>query len=148
LAFRRLQRRDQHLGVLRTEHVVEPAAELRVTIANKEADPASSILEDKQQVAGLLGDPQTVGLGVIPAKWTRRVSSSMKNSTYSRCSQTVSTVKKSQAMIPAACWRRNVRHMLVVLRGAGSSLWRRSVERIAVAETRTPRCNSSPWMRW
>jgi hypothetical protein len=35
------------------------------------------------------------------------VSSSMKNNTYSRRSQTVSTVKKSQARIPAACWRRN-----------------------------------------
>jgi hypothetical protein len=78
----------------------------------------------------------------------RRLSSSMKNSTYSRCSQTVSTVKKSHAMIPAPGWRSNARHVLAVLRGAGSSPWRRSVERIAVAETRTPRCNSSPWMRW
>ena len=42
-----LHRRDQHLGVLRTEHVVEPAAELCVTIANKEARPASSFLQDK-----------------------------------------------------------------------------------------------------
>jgi hypothetical protein len=63
-----LHRRDQHLGVLRTEHVVEPAAELRVTIANKEADPASSFLEDKQQVAGLLGDPQTVGVRSDPSQ--------------------------------------------------------------------------------
>jgi hypothetical protein len=31
------------------------------------------------------------------------VSSSMKNSTYSRRSEIVSTVKKSQATIPAAC---------------------------------------------
>jgi hypothetical protein len=63
-----LHRRDQHLGVLRTEHVVEPAAELCVTIANKEADPASSFLEDKQQVAGLLGDPQTVGVRSNPSQ--------------------------------------------------------------------------------
>jgi hypothetical protein len=48
------------------------------------------------------------------------VSSSMKNSTYSRRSQTVSTVKKSQAMIPAACCRRDVRQV-VVGRGAGWS---------------------------
>jgi hypothetical protein len=33
----------------------------------------------------------------------------MKNSTYSRRSQIVSTVKKSQARMPAACWRRNAR---------------------------------------
>jgi hypothetical protein len=33
------------------------------------------------------------------------------------------------------------------LRGAGSSPWRARVVRIAVAETRTPRCTSSSWMR-
>ena len=42
-----LQRRQHHLGALRPEHVVEPAAERRVTIANKEARPASSFLQDK-----------------------------------------------------------------------------------------------------
>jgi hypothetical protein len=35
------------------------------------------------------------GLAVTPARWTHRVSSSMKNSTSSRRSQTVSTVKES-----------------------------------------------------
>jgi IS5 family transposase len=37
----------------------------------------------------------------------------MKNSTYRRRSQMVSTAKKSQATIPAACWRRNVRQAVV-----------------------------------
>jgi hypothetical protein len=72
----------------------------------------------------------------------------MKNSTYSRRSQTVSTVKKSQATIPAACWRRKARHDVAVRRGAGSIRWRCSVVRIAVAETRVPSRSSSPWMRW
>ena len=66
------------------------------------------------------------GLAVTPARCTRRVSSSMKNSTYSRRSQTVSTVKKSQATIPAACWRRNACQEVPVRRGAGSSPCRRS----------------------
>jgi hypothetical protein len=44
-----------------------------------------------------------VGLAVTPARWTRRVCSWMKNSTYSRCPNTVSTVRKSQARMPAAC---------------------------------------------
>jgi hypothetical protein len=87
------------------------------------------------------------GLAVTPAKWSRLVSSSMKNSTSSRRSQMVSTVKKSQATIPAACWRRNARQV-VGRRGAGSSPWRRSVVRIAVAQTRIPRRSSSPLMRW
>src|SRR5215218_10682064 len=33
----------------------------------------------------------------------------MTNSTYTRRKKIVSTVKKSQARIPAACWRRNAR---------------------------------------
>jgi hypothetical protein len=59
----RLHRREHHLGALRPEHVVEPAAELRVTIANNKAHAASSFLLDEQQVAGLLGDPGGVGVG-------------------------------------------------------------------------------------
>jgi hypothetical protein len=51
------------LGVLRPDHVVEGAAELCVTIANKDADPASSFPQDSQQVAGLVGDPDGVGVG-------------------------------------------------------------------------------------
>jgi hypothetical protein len=63
----------------------------------------------------------------------------MKNNTYSRRSQTMSTVKRSQARIPAACWRSNARHVVAVRRGAGSRPWRCSVMRIAVAELRLPR---------
>jgi hypothetical protein len=63
------------------------------------------------------------------------VSSSIKNNTYSRRSQMVSTVKKSQARIPAACSRRNARQFVLARHGAGSSPWRRRVVRIAVAET-------------
>jgi hypothetical protein len=43
----------------------------------------------------------------------------MKNSTYSRRSKMLSTVKKSQATIPAACWCRNARQVLFARRGAG-----------------------------
>jgi hypothetical protein len=70
----------------------------------------------------------------------------MKNSTYSRRKETVSTVKKSQATIPAACWRRNAHQVVAARRGARSSPWRPSVVRITVAERRTPRWSSSPWM--
>jgi hypothetical protein len=58
-----------------------------------------------------------VGLAVTPARWTRRVASSMKNSTSSRRSQIVSTVRKSQATMPSGCWRRNARHVVAVGRG-------------------------------
>jgi hypothetical protein len=145
---RRLHRGHQHLHTLGPKHVIEPAAELRVSIANEEAHPASAFVQGQQQVRACWVIQAALGLAVTPARWTRRVSSSMKNSTYSRRSQMVSTVKRSPAMISVVCWRRNACQVVVARRSAGSSPWRRSVVRIAVAETRTPRRTSSPWMRW
>jgi hypothetical protein len=52
------------------------------------------------------------------------------------------------ATIPAACRRRNTRQVVAIRRGAGSSPWRRSVVRTAVAETQIRRRCSSPLMRW
>src|SRR6266545_4560131 len=96
--------------------------------------------EDLLQVA--------VGFAVTPARWTLGGSCSIKNNTYSRRSHTVSAVKKSQARTPVACWRRNARQVIAVRRGAGSNPCRRSVVRIAVAETCMPSRRSSPLMRW
>src|SRR6266508_1437259 len=53
----RLHSCDQQLGALRAEHVVEPAAELRVTIAKQEPQASVCVLQAQQEVAGLLGDP-------------------------------------------------------------------------------------------
>jgi hypothetical protein len=50
---------------------------------------------------------------------TRRVPIEPKNSTYSRRSQTVSSVKKSQARTVFPCWRRNDRQSSCPRRGAG-----------------------------
>jgi hypothetical protein len=50
--------------------------------------------QHQQQVPGLLGDPATVGVGGHASEVDRRVSSSMTNSTSSRRSHTVSTVKQ------------------------------------------------------
>src|SRR6266511_3038859 len=52
-----------------------------------------------------------VGCGVTPARCTRRLPSSIKNRTYNRRRKTVSTVKKSQARMPVACWCRNDRQL-------------------------------------
>src|SRR6266498_4583063 len=48
----RLRRREQHLSTLRAEHIVEAAAELRVTIAQQEPDPSTWLAQSQQQVAG------------------------------------------------------------------------------------------------
>src|SRR5215218_6111000 len=144
---RRLDRRDEHLGALGAEHVVESATELRVAVAEHKAQSLSSLGCRQEEVAGLLGDPAAVRVGRHPSRWTRRVANSMKNSTYSRRRQMVSTVKKSHARMLAACWRRKARQVVAVGRGVGSSPWRRSVVRIAVTETRMPSRSNSPLMR-
>jgi hypothetical protein len=142
--------REEHLAALRAEHVIEPTGELRIPIMEQEAHPSPLVAQHQhqQQLRACWVTQSPLGLAVTPAKWTRRVSSSMKNSTYSRLSQTVSTVKQVAATIPAACWRRNARQVVAARRGAGSSRWRRRVVRIAVADTCTPSRISSPLIRW
>src|SRR6266511_4165131 len=56
------------------------------------------------------------------------------------------TVRKSQARIPAACWRRNWPHVGPRL-GAGPRPARRSTVAIVVAETLTPSLSISPRIR-
>jgi hypothetical protein len=60
----------------------------------------------------------------------------MKNSAYARRRKTVSTVKKSQATISAACWRRNDRQVVEVSRGAGWRPLARRTLAMVLAETR------------
>jgi hypothetical protein len=144
----RPHRCQQHLGAFCAEHVVEAAAELRIPVAEQEAHPSPALLQCQQQVAACWVTQAPSGLTVTPARWTRRVSSSMKNSTYSRRSQMVSTVKQVARHDPSGLLAQELRQVVVVRRGAGPSPWRRSVDRIAVAETRTPSRRSSPLRRW
>jgi hypothetical protein len=87
------------------------------------------------------------GLVVHATNSIRRVAGEMKKSTYSRCIQTVSTVKKSQASVVAACWRRNDRQVVCARCGAGGRPSRANTFRTAVAEMLIPRLRSSPTIR-
>ena len=70
------------------------------------------------QVAGLLPGPHAIRV-VTPRMCTRRVLTSMTNSTYTRLRKIVSTWKKSQASRPSAWARRNARQEVPTFRGAG-----------------------------
>ena len=59
----RLHRRDQYLGAVRMEDVVEGAGELRIPIANKEAHSSAPLTQHETQVAGLLGNPGPIRVG-------------------------------------------------------------------------------------
>ena len=55
VGVRGLDRRDDHLGALGAEHVVEPTTEPRVAVAEHKAQSLSFIRCRQEQVAGLLG---------------------------------------------------------------------------------------------
>jgi hypothetical protein len=118
---RGLHRRQQHLGALGAEHIVEAAENFASwsRSTKRSRRPRSPSATSKLRACWVTQAP--FGWAVTPARSTRRVSSSMKNNSYSRRSEMVSTVKKSQATIPAAWRRRNARHVVVVRRGTGSS---------------------------
>jgi hypothetical protein len=72
----------------------------------------------------------------------------MKKSTYSRCSEIVSTVKKSTASMLEACARRKARQDSPERSPTGPSpAWRRIFATV-VAETAMPSPFSSPAIRW
>ena len=75
----RAERRLDHRDALGAKDLVKSAGELRVAVADQERDVAERTGE--AEVACLLGDPAAVRMAVAPARWTRRVCSSMKNST-------------------------------------------------------------------
>lgn len=88
-----------------------------------------------------------VGCAVTPAKWSLRVPCSVNTSTYNRWSSTVSTTRKSHAMIAWAWAVRNCRHVGPARRGAGSmpAAWR--ISQTVDAAIVYPSRASSPWMR-
>jgi hypothetical protein len=71
----------------------------------------------------------------------------MKKSTYKRRSQTVSTVRKSQAMIEDASTRGNWDQLSSARRGAGSIWRRRRMAQTVLGAIVMPSPTSAPWMR-
>jgi hypothetical protein len=149
VGVRRLDRRTDDLRSDRAPEVIEGPGELAVAVAEQEPDDSGLLIERRDEVAGLLRDPGAGGLAVTPARRTRRWCSWMKNSTYSRCTNSVSTVRKSQARMPAAWRRRNDRQVVDVAarRGAGWRPLARRTLAMVLAEIRQPRPSSSPRLR-
>jgi hypothetical protein len=90
-----------------TEDLIEAARELAVAVTDEEAHRLRRSASVITRLRACWMTQRSCGFAVTPPKWTRRFASSMKKSTYRRRSQTVSTVRKSQAMVADACARRN-----------------------------------------
>jgi hypothetical protein len=80
-----------------------------------------------RQRDGVLVAAHWPGTGLMVAARSTTGSATSTSGRSSTWDATLSTVKKSQARIPAACWRRNACHVVGARRGAGSGPWRRSV---------------------
>jgi hypothetical protein len=114
-----LDRRADHGDPFALEDVIAAATELRVAIVDEETERLLKIIESHHQVARLLGDPA--------ARWIRCAGDELDPAALQRdeeehvnpFSQAVSTVKKSQASVVAACWRRKSRHESSSRCGAG-----------------------------
>lgn len=63
IGVRRLNRCEDDLGANRAPDVVEDAGELAVSVVDQESDDSGLLSERDGQVAGLLGDPGTCGVG-------------------------------------------------------------------------------------
>ena len=126
------------------EDFVERSRELGVSIPEQDVLVLSSWVIERFRACWVTQAES--GRLVVPATRTRLVESSMKNSTYSVFSNTVSTVKKSQASAPPPCARRNSLHVGPVRRGACPRPARRRIRRIVVAPTTIASFRSSPWI--
>jgi hypothetical protein len=76
------------------EDRVERGGELGISISDEPPELADAVLQPHKQVAGLLHHPRPHWMGRHPSTCTWRVATSITNSTYSRCRNTVSTVKQ------------------------------------------------------
>jgi len=77
----RLHRRQQHLGALRAEYIIEAPGELRVMVADEDAQLSPAFASTSSRLRACWMTQGPLGLAVTPARWTRLVSSSIKNST-------------------------------------------------------------------
>ena len=102
---RRPHRRPQGSDALRGEDGVEGSGELRVTVRIKNLHRLMRSAKSMRGLRACWATHAPVGLMVTPRTWTRRVASSITNSTYRRLSSTVST------------WKQVARHDPLGLRG-------------------------------
>ena len=117
-------------------------------VAEQEADLPSSLVQHQQQVAGLLGGPAAVGVGSHPAEMDPSAVELDEEQHIQPPQPDRIDGEEVAGHDPGGLLAQDALQVVAARRGAGSSPWRRSVVRIAVAETGTPSRCSSPLMRW
>jgi hypothetical protein len=138
--------REDHPGTLGSEHGVEGARELGVSIADEVPNSCGN-LTGHVDVASLLGGVAGVGVAGRGHHVDPTGPDLDEEQDVQLERNAVSTEKKSQARTPSAWARRNSDQEGPSLRGAGPKRFRLSSVRMVVAPTRMPRPRSSPWIR-
>jgi hypothetical protein len=145
--FRCPRRRADDPDLLALKDLVEGSCELRVAVADQEADRRVALVSEAPTMLRACCVVQApVGCAVTPATYALRVASSMKTSTYRRRIRTVSTVRKSHEMMADLCARRNERQLSEARRGAGSIPARLRIAHTVLAASWISRRASSPWI--
>ena len=84
IGVRSLDRRADDLSAEPVPEVVEGSGELAVAVEDQEPDGGGLLIMVAVRLRACWATQAPVGLAVTPARWTRRLWSWMKNSTYSR----------------------------------------------------------------
>jgi hypothetical protein len=145
-AFGRLDRCADHSHAFGPEDLIEGVAELRVAVVDEE--PERLLLTQlHDEVASLLGDPVSVRVRRAGDVLDPPCRERDEEQDVDRCRNAVSTVRKSQASMLAACARRNDRQDEGSRSGAGSRPAASSTLRTDAAEAAIPTPLSSPTIR-
>jgi hypothetical protein len=97
---RRKHRRPQDPDALGAEDGIEAVGELRVAVPDENLNLPMRSPRSMRRLRACWVTQAPVGLAVTPRMWTRRLATSITNSTYRRLSSTVSTWKRSHARMP------------------------------------------------
>ena len=144
----RLHRRADDLAAGGAPDIIEHPGELGVSVADQELPRRSLIAKIDQQIASLLGNPQSRGM-VGDATKMHPPAAKFDEEQHMQLAQPDSIDGEEVARDDPGGLLTQERPP--ARRGAsrrGSRPWARSTRRIELADTRTPRRNSSPWIRW
>jgi hypothetical protein len=148
VGVRRLDRRADDLSAEPVPHVVKGSGELAVPVVDQEPDDGGLFIERDEEVAGLLGDPGTGGVGGDAGEMHTPVVKLDEEQNVQPLQE--DGVHGEEIAGEDAGRRRNDRHVVDVAarRGAGWRPLARRTLAMVLAETRQPRRSSSPRMRW
>jgi hypothetical protein len=130
------------------EHGVEGGGELAISVADQEPEPLGAVAEVHEQVAGLLGDPRSGGVGGDPGE-VHAATAVLDHDEDIEAAQEngvdVGEVDREDRV--GLCAERNCRQVGPARRGAGSRPASFRIVQTVEAAMGWPSPTNSPWIR-